>query len=129
MVMDSGLHGSGMMSSAREAALLLDQAAADVGEQHAVAVLVEAEIAAGILHRLEGDAAHAGPGEGVADDLADLAVIDALLEHGDQGGGDVVALEVLQRLLAHAAQVGAADLHQRRRAAGNRTADRPRSRA
>ena len=33
--------------------------AADIGQQHAVAVFVEILVAAGVLHRLEGDAAHA----------------------------------------------------------------------
>jgi hypothetical protein len=49
----------------------------------------------------------------VADDLADLVVVDAALYRDDQRGRDVVTFEVLQRLEPHAPQVGAAQLHER----------------
>ncbi len=55
-----------------EDAGVLDDIAADIREQHAVALAVETVIAAGVLHRLEGHAAHAVVVERVADDLADL---------------------------------------------------------
>ena len=79
----------------------------------AVAVLVEIEIAAGILHRLEGDAAHACVRQRVAHDVADLAVVDAFLDHADQRGGNAGLFEIGQRLLAHLAQIGAAQVFQR----------------
>ena len=113
MAIASGLHGQrndvGRIEDARGSDL-----AADVGEQHAVAVLVEIEIAAGVLDRLEGHAAHAGIVERVADDAADLVVVDALLHDADERRGDPFPLEIGQRILAHAPQVGAAEIFQRR---------------
>ena len=74
---------------------------------------VEALVAAGILHRLEGDAAHALVGERMAHDGADLVVVDAALDRADQGGRDAARLEVGQRLAADARQLGAAQVLQR----------------
>ena len=45
-------------------------------------------------------------------DLADLVIVDAALHGDDKRGREIMALEILQRLLAHAPQVGAAQFHQ-----------------
>ena len=75
---------------------------------------VEALVAAGILDRLEVDAAHALVGERMAHDGADLVVVDAALDRADQRRRDVARLEVGQRLAADARQRGAAQVLQRR---------------
>ena len=113
MAIASGLQGSGMTSAASNTPDV-PISRRDVGEEHAVAVLVEIEIAAGVLDRLEGHAAHAGIFERVADDAADLVVVDALLDDADERRGNPRALEIGERVLAHAAQIGAAQILQRR---------------
>ena len=45
-------------------------------------------------------------------DLADLVVIDAALDRHHQGGRDAVPLQAFKRLVAHAPQVRAAQVHQ-----------------
>jgi hypothetical protein len=92
-----------------EHAGIRDDAAANVGEQHAVAALVEADVAARVLDRLEVDAANAVPLQRMLDDGAHLVVVGPLFHDADQRRRDVVALEVFQRLLADAGQVGPAD--------------------
>jgi hypothetical protein len=73
---------------------------------------IEAEIAAGVLDRLENDAAHARPAERVVDDRRDLVVVHALADGTDQGGRDAGRLEPLERLAPDPRQPGAAQLHQ-----------------
>ena len=61
---------------------------------------VEMLVAAGVLDRLEGHAAHAIPGQRVADDVGDLMVVDAALHHHDQGRRQADRFERLERLPA-----------------------------
>jgi hypothetical protein len=57
---------------------------------------------AGVLDRLERDAAHATLLEREVDDLADLVVVQAFLQRDDERRGDVVLVEPLDRALADA---------------------------
>ncbi len=91
----------------------LDHAFADLRQHDAIGILVEILVAAGVLHRLQGDAADAFPGERVADDVADRVIVDAALDGRDQRGRDAVAFEIFQRLLADLAQIRAAQIDQR----------------
>jgi len=45
----------------------------------------------------------------MAHDIADLAVVDAFLHDADQRGGNAGLFEIGERLVAHLAQIGAAD--------------------
>ena len=69
--------------------------------------------AAGLLHGLEGDAADAGLLQGEVDDGAHFVVVDAALDGDDERGGDVERVEFFEGLGADAAEVGAAELHER----------------
>ncbi|GMO61228.1 hypothetical protein BwSG20_16410 [Bradyrhizobium ottawaense] len=108
----SGLQGSGIMSlSSKHAGF--DDALADLRQHDAVGIFVEILVAAGVLHRLQRDAAHACPGQRVADDVADLGIVDAALDGRDQRGRHAVMLEIFQRLLADFSQIRAAQVDQR----------------
>ena len=93
-----------------EGRLRRDDPAADVGEHDAVARRVEALVAAGVLDRLEGDAAHAFPLQREVDDLAQLVVVLAALHDHHQGGGNDSPFKGFQRLPADAGEVGAAQV-------------------
>ncbi len=49
----------------------------------------------------------------MAHDVADLAIVDALLHYADEGRGNPGFLEIGERLVADLAQIGAADVLQR----------------
>src|SRR5437762_8677786 len=68
---------------AAENAPLIDDGLTDFRQHYAVALGVEAIVAAGVLHRLERDAAHAGAALGIAQDVADLVVVDAFANDAD----------------------------------------------
>ena len=72
--------------------------AADFGEGEAVGGGIEVFEAAGVLDGLEGDAADAGLLQGEVDDLADLVVVEALLQGDDERGGDVERLSFSRAL-------------------------------
>ena len=74
---------------------------------------VEILEAAGVLDGLEGDAADAGLLQGEVDDVADLVVVEALLERDDERGGDVELVEAFEGAAADVAQVFAAQLSER----------------
>src|SRR5207302_10886418 len=78
-----------------------------------VVVLVEVLVAAGVLHRLQRDAADAFPPQGVADDIADLVIVDAALYGRDERGRKAMPFEIFKRLLAYLAQIRAAQIDQR----------------
>ena len=118
MASESGWQGTGMRSSGAstpgaQRLGLLKNAAADLGKGEAVLGLFVAERAAGLLDGLEGDAAHAGLLEREIDECAELVVVGTLRDGDDEGGGNVVAVEAFEGLLAGAAEVGAAELHER----------------
>src|SRR5205807_8153172 len=92
-----------------EDAPLVDDSAPDFREHDAVRRGIEALVAAGVLHGLERDAAHAGPALRISEHVADLAVIDAFADDADQRGRDARALQRLERPLANAAEIGAPD--------------------
>jgi len=46
-------------------------------------------------------------------DRADLVIVDPSLDGDHEGGREAVALEILERLIAHPPQIGAAQVHQR----------------
>ena len=71
---------------------------------------VEAVEPPGRLDRLERDAAHARLLQREVDDLADLAVVEALLQRHDERRRDVERVQPLERLARIVAQVGAAQL-------------------
>ena len=93
--------------------MVVDDTAPHLGEGQPVVPRREALVASSVLDRLEGNAAHATPPQRVVDDRRDLVVVDALLQGAHQSGGNSVSLQGLQCLLPDAAQIGAANAHQR----------------
>ena len=113
MAIDFGIAGQRDDVARRERRAGGDDLPPDVGEEHAVAVLVEVLVPPGVLDRLEGDAAHAIPAKREVDDLADLVLVGAALHHHHQRGRDAFPLERLERLNPDAREVGAAERLQR----------------
>jgi hypothetical protein len=70
------------MSSSPNTPLIEDRAA-DFARHNAVLLRCEALVAPGILHRLEIDPAHAPPLRRMAQDVANLAVVDPFAHSGD----------------------------------------------
>ena len=65
-----------------------------------------------ILNRLQRNASHARLLQSEIDDLADLAVVQALLERNDEVGRNVVTVEPFKSVHPNAAQIRTAQLHQ-----------------
>ena len=93
----------------------LGDPAPHLGQHDPVRAGLIALVAPGILDRLERDAPHAAPLQREAHDVGDVRVVHALLHRDDQRGRDTRPLERLERLDPDAREVGAADVHQRRR--------------
>src|SRR4051794_9125120 len=70
-------------------------------------------VAAGILDRLKGDSAHAIPGQRVADDVGNFAVVDAALHYRDQSRRQADGLERFERFAADPAELCSAQIDQR----------------
>ena len=87
---------------------LLQDLLPHLGERNTVLRRIELLGTAGNLGRLEGDAAHTGLLQPVADDLADLVVVQSFLQGNHQGGGEVLPVQVFQCLPAYGPQVFAA---------------------
>ena len=98
---------------AAENAPLIDDGLTDFRQHYAVALGVEPVVAAGILHRLEGDAAHAGPALRDAQHIADLVIVDAFADDADQRRRDAGCFQRIERPLPDPPQIGAADRLQR----------------
>ena len=73
---------------------------------------------AGLLDGLKGDAADAGLLQRELNDGAHFVVVDAALDRHDERGGDVERVEFFEGFRTDAAEVGAAELHQRVAALG-----------
>ncbi len=99
--------------------------AADLGEQHPVLLGIEAVVAPRILHRLEGDAAHAGPFERMLDDVGDFMAVDALLHDHHERRRKPNPFKSFERLLMDARQFRPANVLKRVVVQGYRTGDIP----
>jgi hypothetical protein len=93
----SGLHGTGQRRPRAEEVRLGRDQRADLADGQAVFLPIVAVGAAGVLHRLERDAAHAAAQRGEADDVADLVVVHALLQRHDERRRQSEPVEPLQR--------------------------------
>src|SRR6185312_8095346 len=92
---------------------LFQDAAAHLRECKAMDRCVIPLQAAGLLHRLEGDAADAWLLQRELDDGAHLVVVDAALNRHDQRGGDVERIQFLERPHTATAPVAAANPNKR----------------
>src|SRR5260370_27416360 len=73
---------------------LVQDRTADFAQYNAVLLWYEALVAPGILHRLEIDPAHAAPLRRMAQDIADLAVVDPFADSGNKGGRQADLFEI-----------------------------------
>src|SRR5438477_12578141 len=84
---------------------LFQDAAADLGEREAVCSGMEAVEPAGRLHRLKDDAADRRLRDGVLDDAAELAVVEASLDRDHERGGNPELIEPLDGRFPGAPQI------------------------
>src|SRR3954469_18914589 len=90
---------------------LLQDLAPHFRQRESVGRRIEVFRSAGILYRLKRDSANARLLESEVDNGSDLIVVQALLERDDQIRGYPVPVQLLQRLLAHTAQISASQVY------------------
>src|SRR5438876_3065616 len=94
---------------------LLENLLADFAERQAVGRRIETVEPSGGLDGLEGDAADAFLLQGEVDDLADFAVVETFLENDDEGRGDVVFVETVDRFASDVGKIFTAKFAKARR--------------
>src|SRR5437763_1733446 len=95
---------------------LLENSLTNLREREAIARGVEAIGSPRVLDRLKRYATDAALLEREVDDLADLVIVQALLQRDDQRRRDVVLVEMIQRAAANVAEILASQFAKRQAA-------------